>query len=1349
MRKIIGLDPGISGTGFAYVEEPTERGEVARIVDCGVSVNTLSKDERTSFERGDVFTTNADRRTARSFRRNIQRFKLRRENLIKIFFREGWIADRHDLVSSGRRDAHELYGLRAKAATEEISLKDLARVFLMINAKRGYKSSRRLAKSDDGTVIDAIDVALQLMRTHQTPGQYAYGLVSAGKKVLTGFYPSDLKTEVRRIIDFQKQFDKRVEGLSAALDCGNRREALKCTGSVLGVEPLTVKGRGAERRNELYRLRDAALSEQLSPDALALVIAEICGEAASSSGLLAQISDRSKQLHRSDAKKGERDTMTIGEYLWGLIREDKMRSLKNITFFRRDYMDEFEQIWSTQCKFHPELIDPLKKEIGARTIFYQRCLRSQKNLIAFCEFETRNRVAPKSSPLFQEFRMWEQLINIRIKEKFNREEEYPLTVEMMEGLARELRFRKEMSGQEIMKFFFGCNAKKYCINLRRINGNGTYASIITAMLAVVDRIEGTEYALDGTLESDAKEDIILNVFEREGFSTAFLADEEEMERLWHLLYSYDDSVSGDEGLYDLLAKSLGIHQALLSPLVNCPFEEEYGSLSAKAMKRILPFFKEGKQYDEACECAGYRHSHWFTAEENAQRELLDRLPLLRMGSLRNPLVEQMVNAALQVVNELMAKYGRPDEIRLELPRQLCLSREGRQRMYKDILRNEKRNVAIARFLKDEGLCANPSMSDIEKYRLWCELGPEHKALYSGREIPLVLLFSHGEEINIEHIIPKALQYDDSLSNKTLEYRDVNLDKGNRTGFDYMTSLGDAALEEYKARVKWLYDNQSLAAAGTVCGISKKKYENLLNSRKDIKERVTGRDIAEVSYISRKLKSILECAVRNVVVTNGSITKALRNEWGLEGVLKELNFERYEKCGLVETVMNSKGQPIRKIKDWTKRMDQRHHAMDALTVAFTSRKLVNWYSRPKAVQETVEIGTPMPKQIFRSEVKAALERIIVWYKIDGRAVTRATNRIKAGNERVIVQETLTPRGQLHKETLYGRRVENCVETHRIGKDTTFEVISKVRDAKVREALWMRLKANDGDAVKAFTGKNSLSKNPLKTADGHEVGRKVEVLGRRFVYCVRKPISEVNDEKVLEDVFDAQIRSIIRNYAESHGGLANLPKDILNEPVWFNKEKGIAIKSVHLRVSANLYGIRVKRDVYGEPVLDGTGATMPGAFVNPRSNHHAEIYVNSEGKHEQRIISLIDCVNRHVKGLPLTDEEEMRGKGYRLLLSIRRNELFVFPDEETGFDPTQIDVFSPENRGIVAEHLFKCQKITMGEYVFGHQYSTKSFGNDKADTIIKGHIWKSIGSLKFFDKVVKIRASHTGDVLPASD
>ena len=88
MKKILGLDLGTNSIGWAVVNEAETTNEQSSIIRLGVRVNPLTTDEINNFEKGKSITTNADRTLKRSMRRNLQRYKLRRANLIVLFSKQ-------------------------------------------------------------------------------------------------------------------------------------------------------------------------------------------------------------------------------------------------------------------------------------------------------------------------------------------------------------------------------------------------------------------------------------------------------------------------------------------------------------------------------------------------------------------------------------------------------------------------------------------------------------------------------------------------------------------------------------------------------------------------------------------------------------------------------------------------------------------------------------------------------------------------------------------------------------------------------------------------------------------------------------------------------------------------------------------------------------------------------------------------------------------------------------------------------------------------------------------------------------------------------------------------------------
>ncbi len=162
MKKVLGLDLGTASIGWALVSEAENELEKSSITKLGVRIIQFdnfvstdtgkeSKEPEKDFISGKGISPNAGRTQKRAARRNLQRFKLRKENLIEILKENRFIANDTVLSENGNKTTFETYRLRAKAATEEVTLEQFARILLMINKKRGYKSSRKAKSQDEGS----------------------------------------------------------------------------------------------------------------------------------------------------------------------------------------------------------------------------------------------------------------------------------------------------------------------------------------------------------------------------------------------------------------------------------------------------------------------------------------------------------------------------------------------------------------------------------------------------------------------------------------------------------------------------------------------------------------------------------------------------------------------------------------------------------------------------------------------------------------------------------------------------------------------------------------------------------------------------------------------------------------------------------------------------------------------------------------------------------------------------------------------------------------------------------------------------------------------------------------------
>ena len=1398
MKRILGLDLGTNSIGWALVNEAETKEEKSSIVKLGVRVNPLTVDEQQNFEKGKSITTNADRTLKRSMRRNLQRFKLRRDNLIEVLKENNIITDESILTENGNHTTFETLRLRAKAVTDEISLQEFARVLLMINKKRGYKSSRKAKSTDEGQLIDGMEVAKHLYDNDLTPGQFVFQLLAQGKKHIPDFYCSDLQNEFDKIWNFQKQFytDILTDELKEKLIGKNDKQTWAICQDPFEIIGIKREGKRDEQRKENYLWRVDSLSQKIDLERLAIVFQEINKQINNASGYLGNISDRSKELFFN--------RQTVGQYLISKLNEDAHFSLKNKVFYRQDYLDEFETIWEKQSQYHNELTSELKKEIRDIVIFYQRPLKSQKGLISVCELEGKlieiesdgkkkkmtigPKVCPKSSPIFQEFKIWQILNNIQVSGKiiphtttdlFGTETDYVygkrfLNQEEKEILFEELNVKEKLSKSEVLKLLFK-NASELDLNYKSIDGNKTNATLFGIYQKIIELSGHGEYDFS-KLPANKSMEIVEQVFSGLGYKTEILHFDSNLEgvefeqqaayQFWHLLYSAEDdnSAMGNEKLVNKITQLFGFEKEYAKILANVVFQPEYGSLSTKAIRKILPYLKDGLDYSVACEYAGYRHSKKsLTKEEIDNKVLKDNLELLPRNSLRNPVVEKILNQMVNVVNEIIATYGRPDEIRVELARELKKNQKEREALTKAIASSTKEREEVKEILVKEFNIPNPTRNDILRYRLYEELKPNgYHTLYSNKYIEREKLFS--KEIDIEHIIPKARLFDDSFSNKTLEYRSVNLDKGNKTAYDYVSeTYGEEGLQRYLNTCESLFATQ------------RTKLRKLKMTEREIPDGFIDRDLRNTQYIAKKALAMLNQICRSIVPTTGAVTDQLRQDWELVDVLKELNWGKYEAVGNVEYYTNHDGHRIGKIKDWTKRNDHRHHAMDALTVAFTKPVFIQYFNHKNASfhadSNEYAIKTayfkdgraisPIPLSELRLEAKKHLGNILVSIKAKNKVATQNINKVRTKNRGTISKVQLTPRGQLHLETVYGSHLEYVTREEKVNASFTEDKIMSVCTRRYREVLLQRLSQFGGDAKKAFTGKNSLDKNSIWLDEMHieSVPPKVKTVSQERYYTVRKQIAP--DLKI-DKVVDVRIRQVLQDRLMEYGGDAKKAFSNLDEnPIWLNKEKGISIKRVTIYGISNAQALHDKRDKDGRPILGSDGVPVPVDFVNTGNNHHVAIYckpvLDKNGMHayddndqplyelEERVVSFYEVVERVNQGLPVVDKGYRSDEGWKFLYSMKQNECFVFPDPQTGFDPKEVDLMDPDNYALISPNLFRVQKVSTKDYWFRHHLET----NVDAIKELQGITWKRIKSLSRMLTIVKVRLDHLGRIVQVGE
>ena len=1141
-RKVLGLDLGVGSIGWCLITLDNDE-KPQSILGMGSRIVPLSTDDATEFTQGKAITKNKMRTVARTIRKGMDRYQLRREALKKVLREHGMLPNEFLI----KLPLIKLWELRARAATQgkQLSLTELGRVLLHINQKRGYKH----AKADEAAEAEA-----------------------EGKS------------------------KKEKEGYVAQVK--GRYQALKEKGQTIG-------------------------------------------------------------QHFAEELRANQQTASRGVYYTYRIKEQ--------VYPREAYIEEYDSIMKVQGTFYPELLtDALIGRIRDRIIFYQRPLKSCKQLVSTCEFEKKERVvqvkrinkdgveelvertitigpkvAPKSSPIFQVCKVWESIHNIRLyypdgtERKLEQEEKQKLFDYLQKNdkliftaLRKELKIKPK--------------EKLWCDKLldKGIAGNTTTA-ILRKALKGYEQYEGL---LRFDLKNKVDEDGVIRPIVDESYQN------EPLYKLWHILYSIEDRADMYRALVGQLEiKEEDLDDGLMDALYKIDFVKQgYGNKSAKFICKLLPHLQEGKMYSEAAEAAGVRHSDSMTAQERDERSLLETIPLLEKNALRQPVVEKILNQMINLVNALKREYGEIDEVRVELARELKMSREEREETTKSNNAREKENKTKAEYIKGE-YNLTPTKSRIQKYRLWEESGG--CCIYCGKHFG-VEQFLRGEEIEVEHIIPRSILLDDSMSNKVCAHRSCNQEKGNRFAMEYIQSKGWE--QDYIKRVDSLFHAKK---------ISHSKRQRLLMLPKDLPEDFIERHLRLSQYISREAQGILRKGIRLVSASEGSVTAKLRKLWGYDNILRDLNLERYRSMGETEvvTVEHRGGERTdERIKDWSKRKDHRHHAIDALVVACTRQSYIQRLNSVNAEPDCQEMDAFIKEQqqkpshskgqklsslenwlirqphFTTGEVMKHAEGILVSLRPGKRTISRGRNIYKRSGKTDVQRGVLIPRGALSEETIYGV---------------------------------------------------------------------IRVDGEDKVVC-KYPLQSLKLKDV-EYIVDEVLREKVRERIEQRG-----EKEAFAEPLYFDEAQTQEVRSVRCftgKDQAKLIPLRYNDE--SEAV----------GFVAPGSNHHLALYRDVDGRLVESVVTFWQAISRIRYGLPaiVTHPREVIEQAlsipelpgevlgalpksrWRLMEVLRINDMFLI-----GMKDEEIKAaIEGEDYPMLSCHLYRVQKLSSMYYVFRYHLETE--------------------------------------------
>jgi CRISPR-associated endonuclease Csn1 len=1120
---------------------------------------------------------------------------------------------------------------------------------------------------------------------------------------------------------------------------------------------------------ELWSLRASAVSSKIGLNEFGRVLYHLNQKRGYKSSRSDSNLDKKDTEYVAEVKNRHQEIkelgITIGQKFYAELQQDCHYKIKQQVFPREAYIEEFNAICTEQKKHYPDIItDGLISILRDEIIYYQRKLKSQKGLVSVCEFEGFNtnptgtkelfvgpKVAPKSSPLFQVCKIWENINTITLKNKTG--ELLQISPEKKAEIFNFLDNNEKLTSAKLFDILGLKKNEGWYSNKqieRGIQGNVTKSQLLK-FLKQTDNL----LRFDLTIEEHDKERYLVD--KKTGEITATNKhklispdiEQQPLYKLWHTIYSIPDIAE----CANTLISKFGIDEDTAIKLAGIDFTKyAFGNKSVKAMRKILPYLMEGYVYSEACSFAGYNHSNSLTKEENNQRKLLSVLPNLPKNSLRQPIVEKILNQLINLVNALTQKYGKMDEIRIELARELKQSKDERNETFSNMSKRERENETIRkRIVEDYGLRA--TRNNVIKWRLFHEISnAESKVnatcIYCGKGFGITDALK-GSEVDVEHIIPKALLFDDSQSNKTLTHRNCNALKDKLTAYDYMSAKPKEEFDQYIERVDSLFKNKI---------IGKAKRDKLLMPEAKIPKDFIERQLRETQYIARKSKEILEQICPSVWSTSGNVTEYLRRIWGWDDVLMNQQLPKYRDLNLTEWKEweTNNGQKHKKevIKDWSKRDDHRHHAIDALVIACTQQgfiqrinNLSSQGNRDEMYQELgdnkkqgnlLESYMASKRPFTTKEIENHASEILISFKAGKKVATIGTRKVKQNGKKQIAQKgIIIPRGPLSEESVYGK-----IKTLDKKKPLKylFENPELILKGYIRSLVKERLAENDGDVKKTIA---SLKKAPIylnkeKTKElEHATCFKEE-------YVIKYPIESIK-AKDADYIIDPKLKAIVKARLQQFN---NKEKEAFKTPLYFNEDKKIVIKTV--RMFTGLSSVEpVKRDASGKNI----------GFVKPGNNHHIAIYIDETGKKIEHTCTFWHAVERKKYNFPVIIRnpkevwntiflnkseypqsflEKLPPDNLTYHESLQQNEMFVL-----GLNSAQEAIYTNDKKTL-NQYLYRVQKIAESYYVFRHHLETQINDSKEAKTSNRYYLIQSMGA---FEKLnpIKVRINSIGEIV----
>ena len=339
-----------------------------------------------------------------------------------------------------------------------------------------------------------------------------------------------------------------------------------------------------------YEARSNASNNPVSNFEFGRALYHICQRRGFKSGR--KDADAGKDLVAYLQEKEKQGDKTLGKYLYEQLEEgSKVRKSKykaddnEVNSSRISYIEEFNVLVKNQ-KITIELIDKLFE-----AIFFQRPLKSQKGSIGKCTLETSKPRCAVSNPLFEEFRMYQFLNSIKVKERSQDKFQFLSNYPEYFNLVKELFFRKSKPSFKFSEISKAVNTKAKKNNLYfEFNYNDKYPIVGNPTMSLLKDV------FDANDWEDFKAIIRSKYKLSDKKSTDELIDE-----LWHTLFFSGDFVNDvtSEKVKNFIRSRYDITEEKVESYEKINLKQGYASLSKKAIINILPFLEQNIIYSHA------------------------------------------------------------------------------------------------------------------------------------------------------------------------------------------------------------------------------------------------------------------------------------------------------------------------------------------------------------------------------------------------------------------------------------------------------------------------------------------------------------------------------------------------------------------------------------------------------------------------------------------------------------------------------------------------------------------------------------------------------------------------------